>query len=335
MLATGTSYQGTVYNLANGASLGTWLSGNRPVPVSPRQSSLTGDATTVPLPGGTTPKRLRYELAISANQVSAIPRTFRNDTIFRDVTLDDYYAYDDGTPEAFTQLQAASTGPPSYLAYRFTTNQPDQVSGLRIYPVFTASDIQNRPITISVWADANGQPAAMPLATKSHTIPYQPNTPGYVDLAFDTPVPVDGVFYVGYGQAALSRDLHYGLDLNSSFPARSLWRSTANVWDTANFAVRGSLMMRAVMNNNVLATSATHKAAFSIYPNPGRGTVRIAGPAFRSASVLDALGRTVWTQPAAAAGQPTLPLGELPAGLYLVRLALPDGSAVNRRLVLE
>jgi hypothetical protein len=94
------------------------------------------------------------------------------------------------------------------------------------------------------------------------------------------------------------------------------------------------------MNQTSLATRGQQaiSAAFALYPNPApAGTaVLVEGPTFRQATLLDVLGRPVWQQPAAEAGQPTLRLpARLPGGVYLVQLALPDGSTATRRLVLE
>jgi hypothetical protein len=48
------------------------------------------------------------------------------------------------------------------------------------------------------------------------------------------------------------------------------------------------------------------------------------------------LGRPVWQQSAPEAAHTTLHLpARLPGGVYLVQLALPDGSTATRRLVLE
>lgn len=333
---------GTVRDLAAGP-VGPWLQTNRRLPVNPRQDSVTGAANRQPLPATAIPKILRYTLALNSQESTL--RTLANDTIFRDVELNNYYAYDDGTAENITQLLPYSSGLPSAFAYRFDLNQPDFVRGLRLYPVFTASDRNSRAVTISVWADASGQPATQPVATKTAIIP-NPLPAGwqYFEITFDQPVPVTGSFYVGYAQPSQGRDLHYGLDLNSTFPARHLWRrDNAGTWDTVNFvprgfSPRGALMMRPVMSNNVVTatTAATRAAAaFSLFPNPAHGTVTIAGPAFARAAVLDALGRSVWEQPTAQTGRATLTLPPLPPGVYTVRLTLPDGRTIGRRLLLE
>lgn len=148
---------------------------------------------------------------------------------------------------------------------------------------------------------------------------------------------------MGFSQPSTGRTLHYGLDLNSTFPARHFFRrDNTGIWDTANFQPsgtmqRGALMMRPVMTNNITtaSTPAAEAAAFALYPNPAHGDVRVAGPAFARAAVLDAVGRVVWAQPASQAGQPLLPLPTLPPGVYLVRLTLADGRTLARRLLLE
>ena len=332
---------GTVRNLTTNTTLGTWLQSSRLINTNVRNSPQTGSAASVAVPVTATPKRLRYSLVINTNGLE-MPRAMPNDTISRDVELNNYFAYDDGTAEAYTQINSYSTGLPAALAYRFNLNQPDHVGGLRLYPVYTASDVNSRPVTISVWADDAGKPGATPIASKTGTLPGTAPAAGglpYVEITFDQPVPVSGVFYVGYSQPSVGRDLHYGKDMNSSYPASALWsRSNTGVWDSVRFFLRrGAFMMRPVMTNNVTTATASAReaAAYSIYPNPAHGTVRVDGPAFARATLLDALGRTVWEQPAAQAGQASLPLPTLPAGVYTVRLLLADGRTVGRRLMLE
>ena len=334
---------GTVRELPAGNAIGTWLQAATLVAGNSRQSPIAGPAAALPLPVSAAPKRLRYTLALNSRETT--PRTLANDTIFRDVELNNYYAYDDGTSENITNLLPYATGQQSAFAYRFDLNQPDYVRGVRLVPVFTASDGGSRVVTISVWADKNGLPdETNVLGSKTATIPASyPAGWEYFQFDFDRPVAVSGPFYVGFSQPSTGRTLHYGLDLNSTFPARHFFRrDNAAQWDTANFqpsgaVQRGALMMRPVMTNNVVTanTPATDKAAFALYPHPARGPVRVAGPAFARAAVLDAVGRVVWQQPAAEAGQPLLALPTLPPGVYLVRLTLADGRTVAQRLLLE
>jgi len=329
---------GTVKDLGTGSTLGTWLNRRVNLTTMPRVNPIQDDASQVTVPPSPQPKRLRYTLAIESLERS--PRTLPNDTIFRDVDLSSYYAYDDGSAEALTLLYSRSSGPPSTLAYRFDLNQPDRVRGLRLYPIFVAGDLTPRTVTVQVWGDDNGHPSAMPLGSKTVTIPNPlPNGWGYYEVSFDTPVAVSGVFYAGFSQPSTGRDVHYGFDLNSTVPLNYSWDNTTGAWTPtpATVRTRGTLMMRPVMNNNIATATATARdaQAFALYPNPARSVVSVEGPAFASASVLDALGRVVWQQPSAQAGQRQLSLGGLAPGVYIVRLTLPDGNVATRRLVME
>jgi hypothetical protein len=334
-----TPWLGTVRDLATGSVLGNWGSNTTNLLSFPtRVTQLTGDATQAPIPLTPEAKRLRYSLVLSSQEPDV--RTLPNDTISRDIELSNYYAYDDGTPEGVFFLEG-DAGLPRFLAYRFEVNQPDQVQSVRLWPMF-GRDQAARPVTIRVWADNGGQPSTTSFSTKTYTLPA--GNSGPVELFFDQPVPVSGVFYVGFGQAVTPRILEYAFDLNSRIPADYIWVSNA----AGTFAhpspqgreqfFRGVVMLRPVMNNNILATSAPvtrDAAAFRLYPNPSRGSVSVEGPAFTRATVLDALGRTAWEQPAAQAGQRQLELGTLPGGVYIVRLALPNGSVATRRLVIS
>ncbi|RYY07575.1 MAG: T9SS type A sorting domain-containing protein, partial [Cytophagaceae bacterium] len=164
-------------------------------------------------------------------------------------------------------------------------------------------------------------------------------------ITLTTPVAVSGRFYVGYGQPSNGQFLNYGLDLNNQLPANTLFSNTLGAastdpWRAVTLTTPGAPMFRPVMAQTYLATRGQQaiSAAFTLYPNPAPTgtTVAVEGPAFRQAVLLDVLGRPVWQQSAAEAGHPTLRLpANLPGGVYLVQLALPDGNTATRRLVLE
>lgn len=345
------SWQGTVRDLGGSGFSASWLTGGRPIVAAARQEVITGSSATAPLPSSAATKLLRYQLALQTQETN--PLTLPNDTLRRDIELADYYAYDDGTPEFIVGLAASNSNPFSYVALAFTANQPDFVKALRVVPIFnnttTANGGENnqpRPITVAVWADNNGKPANTPLATATGTLINSTTAgSGFQEIKFNPPVPVSGRFYVGYGQASNGLFLNYGLDLNNQLPANTLFSNTlgstnSDPWRAVTLSTPGAPLLRPAMAQTYLATRGqqTISAAFALYPNPAPTStaVLVEGPAFRQAALLDVLGRTVWQQPAAEAGQPTLRLpARLPGGVYLVQLALPDGNTATRRLVLE
>lgn len=323
------TWRGTAQNLPTGAQL-QFLTGNRSIDASARQVPITGDVRTVAaslLTGG--PQRIRHRILLGTNETD--PRTQPNDSISRVTELTDYYAYDDGTAEAAVSLPALTGGAATYFAYRIDLNQPDQVRSVRLYPVLP--NAAGRAITLSVWADENGKPATKPLSSVPFTVPATAPAGGFLDIPFAQPVGVSGTFYVGYGQASLGQFVQFGLDLNSSPPANYFFYQVRNEWSAVT-DFSGALMLRPVMTGTVTAATAAQAAALlTLYPNPSTGVVQVKGR-YTHATVLDALGRTVWQQTGQANGQPTLDLSGLPAGVYMMRLALPDGSLATKRLVL-
>ncbi|SDX68603.1 hypothetical protein [Hymenobacter psychrophilus] len=313
-----------------------FLRGNASLDAQARQYPIAGEASVPAVPLTPAPKQLRQRVVLITNETD--PRTLANDTISRRTDLSDYFAYDDGTAEASLSLAPASTGPPSYYALRFDLNQPDQVRGLRLYPVLATA--AGRTLTAAIWdvAEGSSQPTAQPKATKTFTVPLTlPAGQPYVDVVFDTPVKVSSNFFAGYGQAPTTQFVEFGYDLNNASPADYLYFGSQGVWQkfnpATNYSPAGALMLRPLMGGGVITATPTADVAarYRLAPNPApNGRVRVPGP-YRHATVLDALGRVVWEQPVAEAGQPELQL-PLAAGLYFVRLLLPDGQIITQRL---
>ncbi|MCB2377945.1 T9SS type A sorting domain-containing protein [Hymenobacter sp. BT635] len=339
--STPVDWLGTVQILPAGPVATTTKAGKSLDPGT-RQSPVTVDARSLAIPVTPEEKVLRHSIYLLTGE-AATSRTVRNDTISRLTELKNYYAYDDGTPEGTLSIERFSNTGVRYRAYRFDLNKPDQVRSLRLYPILPAA--AGRLITANVWDDVNGQPGAQPKATQSFTIPATlPAGQRYIDIIFSSPVPVSGTFYVGYGHGPFGNSVvPFALDLNNAPPEGYFLKNTFGTWENASFdyssvggAPNGSIIMRPVMTNNQTVTANTEAqaaAAYSLYPNPSSGVVRVEG-AYQQAAVLDALGRSVWTQPAGQSRTGELDLRQLPAGVYLVRLTLPDGQLVHKRLVL-
>ncbi len=338
------TWTGLIRDVPGTTPVGVWLTGSRSQATAPRRDSVPGDATRRALPVFTGPRTLRYTLALTTRETT--PQTLPNDSLQRDVDFRDYYAYDDGTAENFTAIGSGNTTY-EYLAYRFPLNEPDQLLGLRLAPVFFDRAAPGRNVTIFAWADSAGFPSRRPLGTATAAVPNPlPNGQTFAEIDFPVSIPVSGAFFLGFGQPRQT-SAAIGLDLNNQRPPSSLFTTLNGVWNlvptvsTPGSLIgfqRGAPMLRAVMTHNqrISATRAgAAPPAFGLYPNPARTLVRVTAPRFARATVLDALGRTAWAQPAAEAGQPDLPLTGLPPGLYFVRLTWPDGSSSTQRLAVE
>ncbi|RYU79540.1 T9SS type A sorting domain-containing protein [Hymenobacter persicinus] len=338
-------WRGTLQILPAGP-VATFQTGNQAVGAYARQMPLTGNVRNSPIPVTPQDKVIRHSITL-ARLAGADPLTVPNDTISRVTELKNYYAYDDGTPEGSIDFFPFVSGPPHYYAFRYDLNANDQVRSLRIYPVLP--DAAGRLITAHVW-DSQGsgaglRPTDSPKASQSFTIPAAlPAGQSFVEIIFPTPVAVSGTFFVGYSRGPLGGQYApMGLDLNNAPPENYFFANETGTWQnystdafSSGKTPAGSIMMRAVMTNNTVtatAADAAVAAGFTLYPNPSSGLVQVQGQ-FARATVLDALGRPVWTQPAGQLGQAELSLGHLPAGVYLVQLVLPTGATVTKRLVL-
>jgi hypothetical protein len=296
---------------------------------------------TSPIPVTPEAKIIRHQIALTTNEQNTNPLTLNNDTIARLTELRDYFAYDDGTPEATVSVRPPGQAT-NFYAQRFDLNQPDQVRSILISPAFPSA--AGRRITLNVWDTDpanNNAPTAMPKATVSVAVPASlPAGQIFLKVDLPTPVPVSGQFYIGYGHGPIATPLSINIDLNNVTPPDASWQFTQGRWEplvTASLPLYAgwALMLRPVMNNNVLAVApASVAATYALYPNPSAdGRVQVQGR-YARALVLDALGRVAWQQPQTQQGQSTLELHELPAGLYVVQLTLADGLTVAKRLVL-
>jgi hypothetical protein len=73
----------------------------------------------------------------------------------------------------------------------------------------------------------------------------------------------------------------------------------------------------------------------TVYPNPARNLVTVKGSHIASVQVVDNLGRVVKTVSLKDATNPTLSLGNLPAGAYHLRVQTTDGKINNIGMVKE
>jgi uncharacterized delta-60 repeat protein len=107
-----------------------------------------------------------------------------------------------------------------------------------------------------------------------------------------------------------------------------------------NFTTLGgqpALGLARITAPNVLAATApiTHSAHLAAWPVPAHEVLHVAVQAGAQAiELLDGLGRVVQQQGPAGAGELTLPVAGLPAGLYVLRVRYASGS-LTRQLAVE
>lgn len=242
-----------------------------------------------------------------------------------------YFAYDDGSPEEGYGLTPAG----SKLAYRFKLNVRDTLRAVQMYFNRTYNNANEKYFDLVVWRDNNGQPGD-PLYTQSNQkVEFTNSLEQFHTYMLDEPLPVNGIFYVGWVQYT-SDNLNIGYDRYNN-AQMNIFYNTSGEWYQSTF--QGALLMRPLLGKEFqLSGIKEHGAAdfpvTSVYPNPLNGNEMhfnfLPGSKDRDLSryvvhISDMLGNTILTSEL----HPVISLPGIPAGIYLVTVS--DDRMASRR----
>jgi len=142
--------------------------------------------------------------------VNAVDGSGYGDTIQGWQHFYNYYAYDDGTPEAGYGL----TPNGSLLAYRFNISKTDTLRAVQIYFNRTLSKANQQFFYLLVWNDNNGKPGDQIYDTLVF-VRFADSLNKFVTYRVSPPLKVSGNFYIGMEQTT-DDNLHIGFDRYSS-----------------------------------------------------------------------------------------------------------------------
>jgi Secretion system C-terminal sorting domain len=221
-----------------------------------------------------------FSAKTSSSFVEQVPEInfTRNDTLSTTTVLDDYYAYDDGSAEMGVYVPKGF----ARVAAKFTANEADSVSAIRIKFAPSLRSIAGQEITIQIMdADKDGNPGKI-LLQKNVAIQYSDTSKvdfidkseGFVnfDMTKDvrqvvgdtsriltSPISVPKIFFIGYAQSSDNEPVIIGLDRNNPQFGTNYFYNIGNGWSQNNDIkgnavkyVKGSLMMRPVMGGKVI-----------------------------------------------------------------------------------
>ena len=244
--------------------------------------------------------------------VSGDPYT-QNDTISFTQTFDNYYAYDDGTPENGYGL--TSTTPDVRLACRFTLNTEDTLTALHLYFNHTLAD-QNSSIRfyITVWDDADGHPGNIIYQDQDRRRPLFNGFNQYVRYTLEQPLVCSGTIYIGLEQTSADF-INLGFDRNNDASQHILYL-TSSEWQTS--ILRGSLMLRPAFGQRAtLAIGPQTDKTFTAFRQGNCIVVRTTAPA--PITIYNIMGQKVF-ESSSQHTSTQCTTHPLPAGLYLVRV---------------
>lgn len=250
-----------------------------------------------------------------------------NDTVIYDQQFKDYYAYDDGTPEAGYGLRAQGTRN-GVVALKYYTYQPDMLGGVDINfnQVYDSVNL-GYYFKLVVWDDNDGIPGSMLFEDGNDLTPqYSTLFPGFIRYHFTEPVPVDQTFYVGWRQYNEFL-LNVGLDLNNRPSPHVMFYNYQGSWEEST--APGVMMFRPFLYDET--TGADPRIAgtqmLHIYPNPAAEQVYIkvpeeaAGPEM-VLEVFDSSGRLVDHR---IMCNGPMDVSRIPVGIYYLRMHTGGG----------
>jgi len=265
-----------------------------------------------------------------------------NDTITVSTSIQDYFAYDDGTAE--WGIQYVTTD--NQLAIEYSLNKPDSITAVEFYfPHYTYAydSVAGTDLYLKVW-DSISVAGNFAHAVHTETIPLQYSPLNqFVRYNLDSAVALGaGPFYVGLGVETnpnLQVTFLIGYDANTYFPNKSFCNYD-NVWSPCQLNVDvppGSFMVRPVFANSVNAPLGIQKPIntleCTVYPNPGNGLINITGKV-SNAKVYDVTGLLLAQQNFnVLENVKSMNLESLNSGMYLINLSNSTATTVKKIII--
>lgn len=244
-----------------------------------------------------------------------------NDTARFVQVFDNYYAYDDGTPE--NGYGITSTAPRVKVACRFRLNVEDTLTAVQLYfnRTFTDENADSR-FLLTVWDDADGRPGNVIYQDADRRKPEFAGFNRYVRYRLEAPLVCSGTIYVGFEQTS-SDYINLGFDRNNDASAEILYLSGTS-WQTS--ILRGALMLRPCFGERaVLSAGGLQLSEAKVH---AEGSSIVADiPSASQVTVYDAMGRVVCVRRCGTGTQ--VIARNLAGGLYLVRV----GETAIRKVI--
>ena len=261
-----------------------------------------------------------------------------NDTLLVQQNFYNYFAYDDGSAEKAYGL----IGTGARLAYRFEATEPDSIYAVYIHWAFVTGGLGDKFFSLLVFQDIDTTGA-----TDNDSILYQEDflVPKYPDSVngwwiynLEQPVPVNGIFYIGWLQSQ-EDILNVGFDQNT-VSNNQLYYDLGDSWIQSSLF--GSVMMRPQTGPNYrvyptlgVQEPAPYRNDIRIWPNPASEMLYFqigTEPGSRSYryQIHDLTGR-LCSHGIASGGE--ISTSALNPGMYFLQITHPNGPTWVSRFV--
>ena len=289
----------------------------------------------------------RFDISVAkGNDESAEDNTLsnkitgNNNRAISTTELGEYMAYDDGSAEVLVEVPRNTV-----LVQRFTAFVTDTLRGIRIRIPRALASLGDQDLRLVVYGD--GESPGERLYEEDFPIVYAEDffidsLQGYTTYLFSEPLALPaGNFYVGYEQLRADVNIGVGYDRNNPTAAGVQFFDASNngEWREVRGTVTGALMVRPLLAGFDESPTAIREAIaaqglIDVFPNPTTNLLHLRPrPDVRLADlqvkICDVAGAVIEVR----AGQPTLELGNLPKGVYI--LTVSDGARQSNHKIVR
>lgn len=248
-----------------------------------------------------------------------------NDTVRTYVSIQDYFAYDDGSAEVGAGINQRD----GRLAYEYITETTLFLDKIEAYFPNTDRNQAGSPIEFFVLDDLDETETStlgIINAAVQHT-----GIDEFVTYNFTSTVVVTDTFYIGFRHKDVDQLwISLGLDKNTD-TGDKIYANVSGVW-AQNQSVVGSLMLRPRFTNEVISAISEPLIATKVYPNPSQGRVQFNG-SFDHIDAFDLLGKKVPIQITKEGETNIVSFGKIQNQIICLRLSKADQQEVVRVLV--
>lgn len=231
-----------------------------------------------------------------------------NDTLTKDFTLHNYYAYDDGTAE----FAAGTNIRNGQVAIQYWVENPDTLTRVDInFPNISPSQ-NGSTIILNIFRNLSEEGLA---SSQQITVVNNSSRDAFESYSLEKPVVVSDTFYVAY-QQSVNDFLAIGFDRSNPDAAQHIFENIDGEW-IQNISLMGALMIRPVFESglDIVLGEPEVGEEVTLYPNPTNGLFKIEGD-YTHVELMDLSGRILATQEK----QATHDITRFGQGLYLLRI---------------
>ncbi len=253
-----------------------------------------------------------------------------NDTVRFEQVFDNYFAYDDGTPE--NGYGITSPGSLLQMAVRFPLAVRDTLTAVDLYFNSTRDNGNvGMGFHLCVWSNEGGSPGTLLYRNAEVSKVSEDALGHYVRYALSEPVILSAdTYFIGFEQTSRNY-INIGFDRSRQIVGQNFYR-VSNQWQQS--FLNGAILLRPCFGARALVDIVVPEEqvlSFSVYPNPASEQIFITlpetlhGVASSLATCCEALRITLYDQQGRCVldcpFQESLDVSTLPVGLYLLRIS--------------